>query len=73
VISDNRQSPAQTVSHSIIVGVGCKRPCDFSGHVEIVEPTTGRVTGRLPVCKTCGSISSLPTEQLTAYQRPEGQ
>lgn len=40
----------------IIVGHGCSRPCDFSGYVNIVEPTTGRITGRLPMCKTCGSI-----------------
>ena len=47
------EQPYQT----FIVGLGCKRPCDFSGSVDVVEPTTGRVTGAMKVCKTCGSIA----------------
>jgi hypothetical protein len=42
---------------TVIVCVGCKGPCDFTGWIDIVEPTTGRVCGGTQVCKTCGMLS----------------
>lgn len=42
---------------TLIVCAGCKGPCDFTGWIDIVEPTTGRVCGGSQVCKTCGMLA----------------
>ena len=52
----------QPKPYTFMIGSGCKRPCDFSGYIEVVEPTTGRVTGRLPMCRTCGSVSNVAAQ-----------
>ena len=41
----------------ITCSTGCRGPCDFTGWVDLVEPTTGRVTGGSQVCKTCGRLA----------------
>lgn len=32
-------------------------PCDMSGWVDIVEPTTGRISGGSAVCTKCGMMA----------------
>jgi len=50
--------PKHTIEPTtLIVCAGCKDKCDFTGWVEFVEPTTGRVTGGSQVCKTCGMLA----------------
>lgn len=50
--------PKPTVEPTtLILCSGCKGQCDFTGWIDIVEPTTGRVTGGSQVCKTCGMLA----------------
>lgn len=42
---------------TLIVCASCIKQCDFTGWVDIVEPTTGRVIGGSQVCKTCGMLA----------------
>ena len=32
-------------------------PCEMTGWIDIVEPTTGRVTGGSAVCTKCGMMA----------------
>lgn len=61
-------APTEKLSNpvlTVIVGLGCERTCDFSGRMDIVEPTTGRIAGYARFCKTCGTISGPPLELQT--------
>jgi len=50
-------------SDSVITLIFCtpndrhEGPCDMSGWVDIVEPTTNRITGGSAVCTKCGMMA----------------
>lgn len=59
-MTEKPTTPAPLVTLAICGTTVCnsgKGPCDMSGWMDIVEPTTGRVTDGSAFCKTCGAMA----------------